>query len=425
MVYLLEENKVLKARLCGRKLRLTDDERRRLAVKGKALGRKLLAEVAGIVTPETLLAWHRRLIARKWDYSERRKQPGRPRVVAEISKLVVGMAKSNPRWGYTRIRGALSNLGHTVARSTIANILREHGIEPAPERSERTPWRTFLAAHWETVTATDFFTVEVATVRRLVTYYVLVVIELSSRKVHIAGITLGPDGAFMMQVGRNLTDPFDGFLRGKRFLILDRDKKFTTEFRDLLEHAGTDVIRLPHRSPNLNAYVERFVLSIKSECLERMIFFSEQSLRRAVAEFIHHYHGERATIKGSGTRCSKRKNASAVLTGRCDVVSDWAACSAITTATPHRNSDAPVGRNGWSGGEVCSGSPIAEPVPRRLVSASFENVSRIRAFGSVRIFGQDANRPLSSTYSRRTESSRLSSAGGSFASQTTSDVGWR
>ena len=164
---------------------------------------------------------------------------------------------------------------------------------PAPERGERTPWRTFLAAHWETVAATDFFTVEVATVRRLVTYYVLVVIELSSRKVHIAGITPGPDGPFMMQVGRNLTDPFDGFLRGKRWLILDRDKKFTTEFRDLLKHAGTDVIRLPHRSPNLNAYVERFVLSIKSECLERMIFFSEQSLRRAVAEFIHHYHGER------------------------------------------------------------------------------------------------------------------------------------
>ena len=293
MVYLLEENKVLKARLCGRKLRLTDDERRRLAVKGKALGRKLLAEVAGIVTPETLLAWHRRLIARKWDYSERRKQPGRPRVMAEISELVVGMAKSNPRWGYTRIRGALSNLGHTVARSTIANILREHGIEPAPERSERTPWRTFLAAHWETVAATDFFTVEVATVRRLVTYYVLVVIELSSRKVHIAGITPRPDGAFMMQVGRNLTDPLDGFLRGKRWLILDRDQKFTTEFRNLLEHAETDVIRLPHRSPNLNAYVERFVLSIKSECLERMIFFSEPSLRRAVAECIHHYHGER------------------------------------------------------------------------------------------------------------------------------------
>ncbi len=129
IVYLLEENRVLKARLRGRKLRLTDDERRRLAVKGKALGRKLLAEVAGIVTPETLLAWHRKLIARKWDYSAQRTRPGRPRVMLQITELVVRFANENPRWGYTRIRGALSNLGHTVARSTIANILREHGIE--------------------------------------------------------------------------------------------------------------------------------------------------------------------------------------------------------------------------------------------------------------------------------------------------------
>ena len=192
-----------------------------------------------------------------------------------------------------RIRGALSNLGHTVARSTIANILREHGIELAPERGERTPWRAFLTAHWETVAATDFFTVEVATFRGLVTYYVLVVIELSSRKVHVAGITPGPDSAFMMRVARNLTDPVDGFLLGKRFLILDRDKRFTAEFRASIEDAGTDVIRLPYRSPNLNAYVERFVLSIKSECLYRMIFFGEQSLRRAVGEFISHYHEER------------------------------------------------------------------------------------------------------------------------------------
>jgi len=293
IVYLLEENRVLKARLRGRKLRLTDDERRRLAVKGKALGRKLLAEVAGIVTPDTLLAWHRRLIAKKWDYSSRRKRAGRPRVMVEIAELIVRLAKENPRWGYTRIRGALSNLGHQVSRGTIANVLREHGMEPAPERGERTPWRTFLTAQWETVAATDFFTVEVATVRGLVTYYVLVVIELSSRKVHIAGITPGPDSAFMMQIGRNLTDPMDGFLLGKRFLVLDRDKKFTARFRELVDDAGTRVIRLPYRSPNLNAYIERFVLSIKSECLNRMIFFGEQSLRRAVAEFISHYHAER------------------------------------------------------------------------------------------------------------------------------------
>ncbi len=151
IVYLLEENRVLKARLRGRKLRFTDDERRRLAVKGKALDRKLLAEVAGIVTTETLLAWHRRLIARKRNYSARRKRAGRPRVMVELTELTVRLAKDNPHWGHTRIRGTLSNLGHTVARSTIANILREHGVEPARERSERTPWCTFLTAHWEFV----------------------------------------------------------------------------------------------------------------------------------------------------------------------------------------------------------------------------------------------------------------------------------
>ena len=289
---MLEENRVLKARLRGRKLRFTDDKRRRLAVKGKELGRKLLAEVAGIVTPDTLLAWHRRLIARKWDESG----------AAETARTTTGDGRD-----YRARRGhgeGESEVGlYTNSRRTLesrsfrcqkhANILREHGIEPAPERGERTPWRTFLTAHWESVAATDFFTVEVATFRRLVTYYVLVVIELSSRKVHIAGITPGPDSAFMMQVGRNLTDPVDGFLLGKRFLILDRDKKFTSDFRDLIEEAGTDVIRLLYRSPNLNAHVERFVLSIKSECLNRMIFFGEQSLRRAVTEFISHYHRER------------------------------------------------------------------------------------------------------------------------------------
>ncbi len=292
--YLLEENRILKARLRGKRLRFTDDERRRLAAKGKVLGRKLLAEVAGgIVTPDTLLAWHRKLIAKKWDYSSRRKKPGRPPVMNEITDLVVRMASENPRWGYTRIMGALANLGHKVARGTIANILREHGIMPAPERGKRIPWSTFLKAHWESFAATDFLTVEVSMLGSLVTYYVLIVIELSTRRVHVSGITPTPDSAFMKQVGRNLTNEFDGFLCGKRFLILDRDSKFTTDFRNLIEHSGTDVIRLPHRSPNLNAYVERFVLSIKSECLDQVIFFGERSLRRAVAEFVRHYHGER------------------------------------------------------------------------------------------------------------------------------------
>jgi hypothetical protein len=210
--YLVAENRVLKSHLRGKRLRLTDEERRRLAVKGKALGRGWLEKVATIVTPDTIMAWYRRLIARKWDYTSGRKKPGRPRVETEISDLVLRMARTSPGWGYTRIKGALGHLGHQVSRGTIANILKEHGIEPAYERSKRTPWRTFLKAHWETLATADFFTVEVARPRGLVTYYVLFVMELSTRRVHVAGITPNPDGRFMMQVARNLTDAADGFL---------------------------------------------------------------------------------------------------------------------------------------------------------------------------------------------------------------------
>ncbi len=290
--YLIEENRVLKGKYRGKRIRFTDDERRRLAVKGKALGRKMLKEVASIVTPDTILAWHRKLIAKKWDYRSKR-GPGRPRVMAEITDLILRMARENPGWGYTRIRGALANLKYKVSRTTIANILREHGIEPAPERGKRMLWRTFLKAHWESLAAADFFTVEVATLGRLVTYYVVMVLELSTRRVQIAGLSPEPDTAFMMQVGRNLTGASGGFLAGKRFLIVDRDQKYCEGFRRLLEDSGTKVLRLPPRSPNLNAYAERFVLSIKQECLERMIFFSEKSLRRAVSAYMVHYHRER------------------------------------------------------------------------------------------------------------------------------------
>lgn len=200
------------------------------------------------------------------------------------------MARENPRWGYTRIRGALANLGYKISRTTIANILREHGIEPAPERGKRTSWRTFLKAHWESFAAADFFTVEVATLGGLVTYYVVIVLELSTRRVQIVGLTPEPDTAFMVQIGRNLTSAPSVFLAGKRFLIMDRDRKYSDEFRKLLNKFGMNIVRLPPRSPNLNAYSERFVLSIKQECLDRMIFFFEKSLRRAISSYVAHYH---------------------------------------------------------------------------------------------------------------------------------------
>ena len=298
--YLIEENRVLERQLGRKRLRLTDDERRRLAVKGKALGRRVLEEVATIVTPEAILPWYRKLVARKWDYSARRK-PGRPRTKEETSSLVVRMARENLTWGYTRIQGALAHLDHEISRGTIANILKANGIEPAFERSKRTPWRVFLRAHRETLASADFFTVEVARPTGLVTYYVLFVMELSTRRVRIAGITASPSSRFMTRVARNLTDAFDGFLLGKRYLILDRDAKYSEEFRWLLVESGTKVVRLPVRSPDLDAYAERFVLSIKSECLDRMIFFSEAALRRAIRSFMEHYHRERSH-RGPGNR---------------------------------------------------------------------------------------------------------------------------
>ena len=290
--YLQEENRVLREQLGPRRLRFTDDQRRRLAAKARTLGRRLLRDVATIVTPDTLLAWHRALIAKKYDGSARR-GPGRPPVVAELRALIVRMATENLDWGYTRIQGALANLDHQVSRGTIATILREHGLEPAPERMKKTTWAEFLKVHWDVLAAADFFTVDIWTGRGLTRVAVLFVIELSTRRIQIAGITSEPDSAWMGQMSRNLTDASDGFLTGKRFLIHDRDPLFTLAFRETLAAAGVQAVRLPPRSPNLNAFAERFVRTIKESCLDRMILVGEGSLRRAVGEFIEHYHHER------------------------------------------------------------------------------------------------------------------------------------
>ena len=290
--YLREENRVLREQLGGRRLRLNDDQRRRLAAKAKALGRKLLAEVATIVTPETLLAWHRKLIAEKYDGSGKR-GPGRPRTAGEMEALVVRMAKENRDWGYGRIQGALSNLGYELARSTIAEILARHGIEPAPERSRKTTWKEFLSRHWELIVAADFFTVEVWTQRGLQRFIVLFFIELATRRVEIAGIASTANGLWMSQIGRNLTDAVDGILHGKRYLIHDRDPLFTTEFLNMMADVDVKSVKLPPRSPNLNAHAERFVRTIKESCLERLILFGEGSLRTAIHNFVAHYHTER------------------------------------------------------------------------------------------------------------------------------------
>src|SRR4051794_37037718 len=290
--YFREENRVLCEQLGGRRIRFTDDQRRRLAARAKGLGRRALSQVATIVTPDTLLAWHRKLIARKYDGTASR-GPGRPRTKDQIESLAVQMAVENRDWGYTRILGALSNLGFNLGRGTVANILKRHGIEPAPERSRKTTWKEFLTRHWELIVAADFFTVEVWTRRGLRRFIVLFFIELSTRKVQIAGIATDANGLWMSQIGRNLTDAVEGIMKGKRYLIHDRDPLFTAEFLSMLADVGVRSVKLPPRSPNLNAYAERFVRSIKESCLDRLILFGEAGLKKAVQNFILHYHAER------------------------------------------------------------------------------------------------------------------------------------
>jgi transposase InsO family protein len=291
--YLRTENQILKEKLGQGRIRLSDDQRRRLAVKGKAIGRKLLGEIATLFTPDTILRWHRRLVAQKWDYSARRKSPGRPPVAQEVRELVLRFARENPKWGYRRIQGALFNLGHEISPTTVSHILKGQGIEPAPDRRRQTSWSTFLKAHWPVLAALDFTTLEVWTSKGLVTFYLLFVMELSTRRVCFAGTTPAPNDPWMEQIARNLTDAEDGFLKGKRYLLLDRDGKYSEGFQKLLRDAGIQPVRLPPSSPNLNAHLERFHRSLKEECLAQMILFGEHALRQAVGQFLEHFHRER------------------------------------------------------------------------------------------------------------------------------------
>jgi len=250
--YLQAENRALRQQLGPKRIRWTDAQRRMLAEKARAVGRAALAELGPVVTPDTLLRWYRNLVAAKYDGSKKR-GPGRQPTKQSIADLVVSMAQSNPTWGYTRIRGALHNLGHDIARNTVKRILLERGLEPAPERGKHTSWKTFLRSHMGAIAGADFFTVEVLRPFALVRYFVFFVIDIESRRVHIAGITNQPSRAWMKQIARNVTDCADGFLRGTRYLILDRDPLYTREFRSMLADAGVNILRLPSRSPKLKS----------------------------------------------------------------------------------------------------------------------------------------------------------------------------
>jgi transposase InsO family protein len=206
---------------------------------------------------------------------------------------VVRLAQENRSWGYDRIVGALQHLGYTISDQTVGNIFKRHGIPPAPERKKTTTWKDFIHTHMELLVATDFFTAEVWTACGLVTYYILFFIHLASRKVQVAGVTPHPDQRWMGQIARNVTMADGGFLAPGQYLIHDRDGKYCPAFQRILDDAGVTRVPLPPRSPNLNAYAERRVRSVKEEALSRLMLFGEGSLRYALAAYTTHYHQER------------------------------------------------------------------------------------------------------------------------------------
>jgi len=264
-----------------------------LAIKGKALFPEERNACCQIVRPSTILTWFRQLAGKKYDNSEVRRRAGRPRKANDIRGLVLRFASENPGWGYTKLRDALRGLKIEIGRTTVASILAEAGVEPAPERNRKRTWKQFLRRHWETLYACDFFAVETLGLFGTVRYMVFFVIEFETRAVQVAGIRIAPDGAWMMQVARNLVDPVDGFLCSASYLIHDRDPLFTKAWTALLKSGGVKCVPIPAHSPNCSPHAERFVKTIRTECLDQFVIFGERHLRHLLHAFCAHYHGER------------------------------------------------------------------------------------------------------------------------------------
>ncbi|MAT16027.1 MAG: hypothetical protein CMJ46_12245 [Planctomyces sp.] len=285
--YLQEVNRELRETPVKRRTLPIDDQRRRLAVKGKVCGRKLVEEIETVFTPDTILRWHRELIARKWDFSSKEQRVGRPRIRQEIVEHILRIVKENPTWGADRIQGALANVGFHITDTMVRKILKVNGIEPVPDRPASMSWQTFLKANWEAIFGVDFTMVEVWTKTGLTTFYVMVVMEMKTRRVDIAGITANPNSLWMTQVARDLSGD-DGFLERASHLILDRDTFFQPLRSFLKDQTDIQPVLLPPKRPNMNAYFERFMRSLKSECLDKMILFGRHSLERALRDYVAH-----------------------------------------------------------------------------------------------------------------------------------------
>jgi transposase InsO family protein len=286
LLVLRHENQVLRRQLAGR-LRWDHADRVWLAALSRLVSRCRWPEVFP-VTPATILRWHRDLAARKWDYASRRR-PGRPSTGTSVKTLIIRMARENPAWGHRRIQGELARLGHAIAASTVWEVLHAAGIGPAPRRAGPT-WREFLASQAHAIIACDFLAVETVLLKRL---HVLVFIEHGSRRVHLAGVTGHPTGAWVVQQARNLVMDLDERLGTLRFLIHDRDPLFTIAFAEVLKTEGLRIVTTLPRTPRMNAVCERVIGTLRRELLDRVLILNERHLDLMLREYVKHYNGHR------------------------------------------------------------------------------------------------------------------------------------
>lgn len=315
--YLETENQILREQLGKKRIILTVKQKIKLSKIAKKVGRKHLFQINILFKPDTILGWYHDYVKSKWNTSgQKPKKIGRPSTKEEIENLVVRMARENSRWGYTTIRDRIWDLGFNVSRTTVANILNRYGIEPSPVRKYELSWKDFIKTHKEVLVAGDFFTVDILKKFNLMRFYVLFFIHVSTREVKIAGITEYPTNNFMVQMSRNMTDPFDGFFLNKSLIILDNDILFTKQFKQMIRDFGMKFVKIPRKSPNLNAYAERFIRSIREECLNHLLLPNEKSLRHALREYEKYYNHERTHqgingekikpyVKDKGTQSSK------------------------------------------------------------------------------------------------------------------------
>jgi putative transposase len=292
-------------RLVGdQRLALTDTDRRAIAEHAHAVGWKAARAILLVATLGTVQKWFRRLIAKPNLICQRKRSPGRPPIGSRTRTLVKKIAIENPTWGYDRIADTINQLGIDISDQTVGNILKSYGIPPAGERgARRRRWRHFLATHWQVLASCDFTSIPVISLSGIRWMNVLVIMRLATRQVHVAVVHATPDATVMAQVARNLTMADAGFfsVHGIRYLIRDRDGKFSPPFTKILDDAGIETVLTPVEAPNANAHIERWFLGLKSECTNRLWIIGERALRFVLDEYIEHFHRERHH-QGTGHR---------------------------------------------------------------------------------------------------------------------------